>query len=74
MFSYYRRQDNQIDNGMVEVSYIVSVRQGCAPVMCYEYDKNFENAMKRARSLCHVVIGNRALVCDFAGRAVPVTA
>ena len=74
MFTYGRRQNSKIEQGMVEVMYAVSRRQGCAPVMAYEYYETVGNAVGRAKTVVAETFGKAALVNDFCGNNKVFTA
>ena len=65
-YTYQTRQDNLIDKGMVEVSYIIHQRRGCRAVIGYEYFAKWANAVKRAN--CILTEKSMVLVCNFAGK------
>ena len=68
MFSYGRRQEQLVEQGMVEVMYNTGCRRGCKAVMAYEYYGTLANAKKRAYTVSQVY--GKALVNDFAGYSV----
>lgn len=65
MFTYYKRQEHLIEEGLVEVFYMVYRRRGCAAVMAYEYYKTIAGAERRAKTIASEY--GKALVTDFAG-------
>lgn len=65
MFTYYKRQEQLIEEGLVEVSYMVYRRKGCTAVMSYEYYKTTAGAECRAKTIAFE--HGKALVTDFAG-------
>ena len=68
MFIYYKRQEQLIEEGLVEVFYMAHKRRGCAAVMAYEYYKTIAGAERRAKTIAAEY--GKALVTDFAGGTI----